>query len=190
MKEDARIIRTKRDLANALEELLQERKFDDLSIKDITDKALISKNTFYNNFHDKNELLTFLFNRYKDELITNILPLFEKITVLTRKIFFRIITENVIKSFYESKIPFKQLILNDTSHTLYFFITKFIDDSIRELDKSNKFFISKKSQTKITSTFFAGAFASTIYFCISENKEVSAKEMTDSIVKLTSSLVS
>ena len=60
VKEDARIIRTKRDLANALEELLQERNFDELSVKDITDKAMISKNTFYNNFQDKNELLNFL----------------------------------------------------------------------------------------------------------------------------------
>ena len=45
-KEDARVVRTKRDLRNALEELLQEKNFDELSVKDITDKALISKNTF------------------------------------------------------------------------------------------------------------------------------------------------
>lgn len=43
IKEDARIVRTKRDLANALEELLKEKSIDDISIKDITDKALISK---------------------------------------------------------------------------------------------------------------------------------------------------
>ena len=46
-KEDARIVRTKRDLANALEDLLKERSMSEISIKDITDRALISKNTFY-----------------------------------------------------------------------------------------------------------------------------------------------
>ena len=43
LKEDVRTIRTKRDLANALEELLQEKNFDEIAIKDITDAALISK---------------------------------------------------------------------------------------------------------------------------------------------------
>ena len=63
-KEDARVYRTKRDLADALEALLNERNFDDLSVKDITDQALISKNTFDNNFQDKNELLQFGVTRY------------------------------------------------------------------------------------------------------------------------------
>ena len=56
-KEDARTIRSKRDLANALEELMQEINYDDIGIKDIADRALVSKNTFYNNFNDKNEVL-------------------------------------------------------------------------------------------------------------------------------------
>ena len=74
IKEDARIVRTKRDLANALEELLEEKSFDEISIKEITDKALISKNTFYNNFEDKNDLLTFLFARYEAYLIKDVKP--------------------------------------------------------------------------------------------------------------------
>ena len=77
-KEDARIVRTKRDLANALEELLQEKNFDELSVKDITDRALISKNTFYNNFQDKNELLNFLFERYREQLLKDIQPYIDK----------------------------------------------------------------------------------------------------------------
>ena len=52
-KEDSRTIRSKRDLANALEELLQEKNYDDIGIKEITDKAMVSKNTFYNNFNEK-----------------------------------------------------------------------------------------------------------------------------------------
>ena len=55
-KEDGRIIRSKRDLANALIELLQEKNYDDIGIKEITDKARVSKNTFYNNFKDNPSL--------------------------------------------------------------------------------------------------------------------------------------
>ena len=76
-KEDARVIRTKRDLADALVELLAEKNFDDLSVKDISDKALIAKNTFYNNFADKNELLSFVMGRYYDVVYRDLKPLLE-----------------------------------------------------------------------------------------------------------------
>ena len=57
---DVRVQRSRRDLMNALESLLPEKSFDDITVKDITDRALVSKNTFYNNFKDKEELLEYL----------------------------------------------------------------------------------------------------------------------------------
>ena len=74
-KEDKRVIRSKRDLSNALDELLNEKNYDDISIQDITEKALVSKNTFYNNFLDKNELLMYLFQKYSMEIFEQIEPL-------------------------------------------------------------------------------------------------------------------
>ena len=88
-KEDGRIIRSKRDLANALIELLQEKNYDDIGIKEITDKARVSKNTFYNNFKDKNELLSFVFQRYEDALFEEIRPLRKKSRPIARFIFLR-----------------------------------------------------------------------------------------------------
>ena len=47
---DVRIQRSRRDLMNALESLLPQKSFDDITIKDITDRALVSKNTFPRSF--------------------------------------------------------------------------------------------------------------------------------------------
>lgn len=56
-KEDARITRSKRDLRNALMELLKERPFDKITVTDICKKATINKMTFYKYYQDKYTLL-------------------------------------------------------------------------------------------------------------------------------------
>ena len=49
-KIDARILRSKRDLADSLESLLEKKNYDDITIKEICEGALVSKLTFYNSY--------------------------------------------------------------------------------------------------------------------------------------------
>ncbi|HBF68508.1 MAG TPA: hypothetical protein DDW20_04210 [Firmicutes bacterium] len=188
-KEDARIIRTKRDLANALEDLLKERSFNDISIKDITDKALISKNTFYNNFNDKNELLVFLFSRYEDSLIKETKPILEKTFFATKLFSFKKCVETIVHFFYTTNLPFNQIIKNDTSHILFYNLDIFIQDIFSKLESKYGKFLTKKINSKITSTFYAGAFASTIYFAYAKNLEIDEKTISKDLTKLSYHIV-
>ena len=183
-KEDARIVRTKRDLANALEELLQERSMEDISIKDITEKALISKNTFYNNFADKNELLLFLFSRYEAELIKEIKPILDKTLYATRLFSFRKVAETIVHFFYTTTLPIKKIIANDTSHVLFYGLNLFIQDVFVKLEKKYGKFLAKKINSEITAPFFSGAFASTIYFAYVRNLELPEKTIAKDIIRL------
>jgi AcrR family transcriptional regulator len=65
---DRRVRRTKRDLHNALIELMTERGYDKLSIKDILDRADVSRSTFYAHFRDKDALLLSSFEGLRDDL--------------------------------------------------------------------------------------------------------------------------
>src|SRR5215468_2732595 len=56
-KEDRRIQRTRQLLRDSLMELIVERGFSDLTIQDITDRANVSRTTFYLHYRDKDELL-------------------------------------------------------------------------------------------------------------------------------------
>ncbi|MGN1123768.1 MAG: TetR/AcrR family transcriptional regulator [Eubacterium sp.] len=67
---DLRIKRTQRAIKEAFFALVEEKGFEHISVKDITDKAMISRNTFYLHYSDKYDLL----NKICDEL--------------TRKLFF------------------------------------------------------------------------------------------------------
>ncbi|MBS4201338.1 TetR/AcrR family transcriptional regulator [Bacillus sp. FJAT-49732] len=55
---DLRVIRTKDAIRNALVELMEEKGFEAITVKDITNKAKINRGTFYAHYQDKFDLMT------------------------------------------------------------------------------------------------------------------------------------
>ncbi|MGG3466319.1 TetR/AcrR family transcriptional regulator [Neobacillus pocheonensis] len=55
---DLRIIRTKESIRDALVELIDEKGFEAITVKDITTRAKINRGTFYAHYHDKFDLMT------------------------------------------------------------------------------------------------------------------------------------
>lgn len=62
---DLRIKRTQSAIKTAFFELIEEKDFEHISVKDITDRAMISRNTFYLHYADKYDL----FNKICDDLM-------------------------------------------------------------------------------------------------------------------------
>ena len=76
---DRRIARSKRALRTALIELMEERGLDGLSVNDLCARADLNRGTFYNHFHDKDDLLTTL----EDEVIADLERIQEQMKDLT-----------------------------------------------------------------------------------------------------------
>ena len=76
---DRRIARSKRALRTALIELMEERGLDGLSVNDLCARADLNRGTFYNHFHDKDDLLTTL----EDEVIADLERIQEQMQGLT-----------------------------------------------------------------------------------------------------------
>lgn len=57
-KQDRRIRNTRRRLRNALLELLKKKRYGDIPIQDITERADVARSTFYTHYMDKDDLLT------------------------------------------------------------------------------------------------------------------------------------
>src|ERR1700704_3515210 len=55
-KTDRRTHRTKRQLSEALVELVQEKRFDDITVQNVIDRADVGRSTFYTHFRDKEDL--------------------------------------------------------------------------------------------------------------------------------------
>ncbi|HDG8499615.1 TPA: TetR/AcrR family transcriptional regulator [Staphylococcus aureus] len=57
MKSDLRVVRTKQNIKKAFIDLLEEKGFDAISIKDITERGMMNRGTFYAHYLDKYDLL-------------------------------------------------------------------------------------------------------------------------------------
>mgnify|MGYP002523502264 CR=1 FL=1 len=186
-KEDGRIIRSKRDLANALIELLQEKNYDDIGIKEITDKARVSKNTFYNNFKDKNELLGFVFQRYEDALFEEIRPLRKSFFPIARLLFLRKTVKKITHFFCSREtLPFKKRVDNDNSRSIYYRLSLFILHLINRLDKESNGMLYKgtEEEKQIKATFYSGAFAALLYSFFKNSGQLKENELSKIIRRL------
>ena len=67
-KTDRRIIRTRRMIRDALTELMEEKGFEGVTVRDLTEKANINRGTFYLHYRDKYDLM----EQSEGELLTEI----------------------------------------------------------------------------------------------------------------------
>lgn len=65
---DPRVRRTRQLLRNALVELIQEKGYNDITVKDITERATLNRATFYLHYQDKGDLLAQGFEQVWQEL--------------------------------------------------------------------------------------------------------------------------
>jgi AcrR family transcriptional regulator len=67
-KADRRSQRTRQLLSAALIELMLEKRYDDISVQDIIERANVGRSTFYAHYLDKEDLLVGDFTRVLDAL--------------------------------------------------------------------------------------------------------------------------
>lgn len=71
-KTDRRSNRTKRSLHTALVELVTEKRFDEITVQNVVDRANVGRSTFYTHFRDKDDLFQKDWERFLDGLAQHI----------------------------------------------------------------------------------------------------------------------
>ncbi|MDR4947139.1 TetR/AcrR family transcriptional regulator [Neobacillus cucumis] len=67
-KVDRRVLKTQEAIKKAILELMSEKKFDDITIQDISDRANVNRSTVYLHYLDKYDLLDKMIDEYINEL--------------------------------------------------------------------------------------------------------------------------
>lgn len=71
---DLRIRRTHKFLQEAMIELLAEKSFDEITVGDIAEQAMINRATFYRHYQDKYDLVAKIFEETTNELVEHMKP--------------------------------------------------------------------------------------------------------------------
>ena len=72
---DPRVKRTRKLLEQAFIELMNEKGFEDITIQDIADRAMVNRATFYAHFEDKYDLLDSFVRQQFNEMLAGKVPL-------------------------------------------------------------------------------------------------------------------
>jgi AcrR family transcriptional regulator len=73
-KNDRRSLRTRATLFKALSDLMTERRYEDITVQDIIDRANVGRSTFYDHFVDKEALAEAMFVYHMDLLVEAMTP--------------------------------------------------------------------------------------------------------------------
>lgn len=65
-KTDRRTVRTKRSLSQAMVDLIKEKRFDDITVQNVIDRADVGRSTFYTHYRDKEDLFRKDWERFLD----------------------------------------------------------------------------------------------------------------------------
>lgn len=171
-KTDPRIERTKRDLRNSLIDLLKEKSFDKITVKDICEHTSINKMTFYHHYQDKYDLLDDCVRDIGERIYNNATISFDSNQDLVAMA--ASLSTEVVEKCYE----YRNEINNITSCTsslgsevLATSVEKMVDMLINELEKH----ITFKYDPEMISTFLIGGYSALILKIMNNEKQPKEK---------------
>ena len=179
-KEDLRIIKTRRDLRLGLINLLQEKKFEKITVTDICKRSLVNRITFYKHYEDKHQLLNdtiLYFNKFFQDL----LPPKDKIkSVTTATLYLKSVLVIVLdectthKDIIDLLTSQKNEIINQLINDL---IEEFISDILVQISKITPL----KYPIKLITVFLTQGISQTIYYWLNHQDEYPRTEIMNAI---------
>ena len=164
-KEDLRIQKTRRDLRKVILELLKQNPLEKISVKEICDRAMVNRITFYKYYEDKYLLLDDALNEIKDTLLNSV-SRNEKFTSIDEASTYLVNVLEMVVKYIEDNIDFVYALEQNSSMKLINIITFVCESGINDLlTKINKIKPLKYS-IPVTASFIYGGFVSALTYLI------------------------
>ena len=112
VKEDLRVKRTKKALAEAFVNLLKAKPLDDITINELCDTADVRRATFYKHYNDKFDFIAAFTAALRDEFDREI---WEKAGHMTPNAYFGVYAKEAIKYIDENAVAVSNLISSNDS---------------------------------------------------------------------------
>ncbi len=180
-KEDLRIRRTHKLLCNAMFELLETQCYDNISIVDICDKAMVHRATFYKHFKDKSDFMEYVARVKLREFYDNGAKI-HVTTDLTNA--YHVLVENIV-TFIEANKPMLRLSINSSTNNFIESLHKIIYEEMLALMNilvTNGEVFS--TPVEIKAQFLTGGSCELLRWWIRNDDVCSKEQMVDYIERL------
>ena len=173
-KEDLRIRRTHKLLCDAMVSLLETRSFDEISVVDICEKAMVHRATFYKHFADKFDFMEYVVREKIREFYDKNAA---EQMINEPKDAYSIIIENVV-SFVEKNRQLLKISSHSPSNNFYDYIQKIVFEEMSNLLEGARLLGSSFSvPTDLLAQFLTGGFVSIVFWWLKNEDKYSRDEM-------------
>lgn len=174
VKEDLRVKRTKKALADSFMRLLNEKPLDEITINELCDAADVRRATFYKHYNDKFDFIAGITADFRIRFDKEI---WEKAGHLIPKEYFGVYAKEAIKYIDENAVAIDNLIHSSLfPAALSVIIEQNYKDTRDRLNEFVKNGLKLNNSVEVTASIFSGGLASAIFCWLVDNKPVPADE--------------
>ena len=175
MKEDLRVIKTKKALSEAFIELLSEKHFEEITINELCDRAEIRRATFYKHYTDKFHFLACFTRSLRDKFDSHFTASERPINTADYYIDY---VYQAIEYLDSNSDPVDNMLKSDLFPTMMTIITEQnYRDTKEKLQKSVAAGMRLHASIDTVAAMFTGGVATSIYIWLLSGKKKPAKEL-------------
>lgn len=175
MKEDLRVIKTKKALSEAFIELLSEKHFEEITINELCDRAEIRRATFYKHYTDKFHFLACFTRSLRDKFDSNFKASERPINTADYYIDY---VYQAIEYLDSNSDPVDNMLQSDLFPTMMTIITEQnYRDTKEKLQKSVAAGMRLHASIDTVAAMFTGGVATSVYIWLLSGKKKPAKEL-------------
>lgn len=187
VKEDLRVKRTKKALADAFINLLSVKSFEDITINELCDTAGIRRATFYKHYTDKFDFLTLYVSSLRDRFDSTVWK--SDSSAPTRE-YYVAYAKRMIKFIDENPAATDNVL---KSHLFPSMLTIILErnykDTLARLEASAKAGMKLPATPEVTASMIAGAVAAAIYTWLISGKKKDADELAREVGEVVANLI-
>lgn len=174
-KIDLRVIKTKRNIYQALLSLMKDHIFEDIKVSQICDKAMINRSTFYAHFDDKYSL----FKSFIEDLESTLkVELSKNKNILSSKEYYIELIRLLITHFEKERDVYTALIQNNRNSIAMDMIHDALREDVFSHVKKEEL-VGKKIPIEFTLNFYLGAIFYVGMEWITNNEKYTKEEIIE-----------
>ena len=174
-REDKRIVKTKAALFDAFLNLLLEKLYEDITVKEICERADIRRATFYKHFDDKYEFLRYLVGSLRDDFDNRLRAGTHPLAGMSYYVEY---LKALVNFLLENEAMINNLLESSVLHTLLDVITeKNYEDTCNKLRESVSLGMILPASVEVTAAMMTGAVANTILTWYNSGRKLPKEEL-------------
>lgn len=179
-KTDLRVVKTYKALTEAFFELLEEKKFEGISVNELCDRAMVRRPTFYKHFADKYEFFAFVIRQMQEQFKEQTPPGDEDGKYASRLV---TVTAHMFE-FLQDNVKIVDVMAKNALPTIYdLFAEQIIADLTNQIQE-RKDNLPESTSPEVAATFYAGAIIYTLRYWMLQKNRMPPEELLHQMMGL------